>query len=55
MFGGDEEERLSNKYYEYAKLLQIEYPKTSHAVQTIGDSYKYESRFERDRELKGYY
>lgn len=53
--GGDEEDRLSNKYYAYAKLLQIEYPKTSHAVQTIGDSYKYESRFERARELKGYY
>lgn len=53
--GGDEEERLSLKYYEYAKHLQIEYPKTAHAVRTIGDSYKYESRFERARELKGYY
>lgn len=53
--GGDEEERLSNKYYEYAQLLQIEYPKISYAFQTIGDSYKYEFRFERARELKGYY
>lgn len=53
--GGDEEEKIAKKYYGYAEKLRISYPRTSYILNTIGDSFKSESRCERARELKGYY
>lgn len=53
--GGDEEERIAATYSEYAQKLQLQYPKTSHILKEISDKYKRESKFERARELKGYF
>ena len=53
--GGDEEEKIAKKYYDYAEKLRISYPRTSYILKTIGDSFKSESQCERARELKGYY
>lgn len=53
--GGDEEEKIAKKYYDYAEKLRISYPRTSYILNTIGDSFKSESQCERARELKGYY
>lgn len=53
--GGDEEEQFAVTYNEYAQKLQLLYPKTARVVKEISDDYKHESRFERARELKGYF
>lgn len=53
--GGDEEEQFAATYNEYAQKLQLLYPKTAYIVKEISDRYKCESRFERARELKGYF
>ena len=53
--GGDEEEQFAATYNEYARKLQLLYPKTARVVKEISDRYKCESRFERARELKGYF
>ena len=55
VIGGDEEERFAATYNEYAQKLQLLYPKTAYIVKEISDRYKCESRFERARELKGYF
>lgn len=53
--GGDEEEQFAATYNEYAQKLQLLYPKTARVVKEISDDYKRESRYERARELKGYF
>ena len=53
--GGDEEERIASTYNEYAQKLQLLYPKTARVVKEISDDYKRESKYERARELKGYF
>lgn len=53
--GGDEEERFAATYNEYAQKLRLLYPKTAHVVKEISNDYKRESRYERARELKGYF
>jgi len=53
--GGDEEERIAATYSEYSQKLQLQYPKTSHILKEISDKYKREAKFERTRELKGYF
>lgn len=53
--GGDEEEQFAATYNEYAQKLQLLYPETARVVKEISDDYKRESRYERARELKGYF
>lgn len=53
--GGDEEERIATTYSEYAEKLQLLYPKTAIVLKQISDSYKTEARYEKNRELKGYF
>lgn len=53
--GGDDEERIAAAYSEYAQKLKLLYPKTAHIVKEISEDYKRESRYERARELKGYF
>lgn len=53
--GGDEEERIAATYNDFAQKLQLIYPKTSLVVKSISDDYKHQSRYEKARELKGYF
>lgn len=53
--GGDEEELIAKKYYDYSKKLQLMYPKTSQIIKEISENYKRDARLERARELKGFY
>ena len=53
--GGDEEEQIAKKYYDYSKELQLMYPKTSQIIKEISENYKRDARLERARELKGFY
>ena len=53
--GGDEEEQFAVTYNEYAQKLQLLYPKTARVVKEISNDYRRESRYERARELKGYF
>lgn len=53
--GGDEEDRIATTYSEYAEKLQLLYPKTAIVLKQISDSYRTEARYERNRELKGYF
>lgn len=53
--GGDEEEQFAATYNECAQKLQLLYPKTARVVKEISDRYKCVSRYERARELKGYF
>lgn len=53
--GGDDEEKLSEKYFADADRIRVEYPNTASMLYSIGETYKSEARAERNRELKGYY
>ena len=44
--GGNQEHALADKYQDYAKSMQLIYPRTSKILQKISDSYRYDAKRE---------
>lgn len=48
MYGGIEEKKIADKYYDDAKKIRIQYPNTASLLDKLGDSYRNQSIYDQE-------